>query len=281
MNQIMISVLMLGISFTAQSVDIAGADVVTYKQTDTISLKLHLLYPGNHQLDRKQPAIIFFFGGGWVSGNVGHFEQHARYFASRGMIAILADYRVKNRHGTDPFAAVEDAFDAMRYIRDHADKLGIDENKIVSSGGSAGGHLAVSMATLMDFQNATQKVVPSALILFNPVINTMEEGYGYERLQERAQELSPAHHVHDQVPPTIIFHGTEDTVVPYANILDFEEKMQKAGNTIEVHDFPGQGHGFFNFGRSEHYYFRKTVELADQFLIKHGYLQGAPAISSD
>jgi len=70
---------------------------------------------------------------------------------------------------------------------------------------------------------------PCALILYNPVVSTMPDGYGYERLQDMAWALSPSHHVVDaDLPPTLIFHVKNDKTVPIENILDFQESMNRA-----------------------------------------------------
>ena len=85
--------------------------------------------------------MLFFFGGGWNSGSPTQFVNIARN--ERGM-GIVADYRVKSRHGVQAKTCVEDALDALRYITENATALGIDPIRIGVGGGSAGGHLAAS-----------------------------------------------------------------------------------------------------------------------------------------
>lgn len=70
-------------------------DTLLYKQVDSVSLHMVVTYPAQFDAAKSYPAIVFFFGGGWNGGRIGHFEQHARYFASRGMICFRAFYRVK------------------------------------------------------------------------------------------------------------------------------------------------------------------------------------------
>ena len=89
------------------------------------------------------PAIVFFFGGGWSQGTVTQFTPQAKHFAERGMVAILADYRVFRRHGTTALEAMADARSAVRWVRANASKLGVDPNRIVAAGGSSGGHIAL------------------------------------------------------------------------------------------------------------------------------------------
>ena len=128
---------------------------VTYKQIDTISLTLDVYYPTNYDTSSTYPAIIFFFGGGWISGGPGHFEHHARYFAQRGAVCFLADYRTQNRHQSTPFEALADAKSAMRFVREHAEQYRIDTHQIVAAGGSAGGHLAAATALIEGFNDSS------------------------------------------------------------------------------------------------------------------------------
>ncbi len=76
--------------------------VIDYKETAQGTLALHIFNPPNHQASDSTPAIVFFGGGGWISGDPTHFYKQSQYLASRGMVAICVDYRTKKRHGTTP-----------------------------------------------------------------------------------------------------------------------------------------------------------------------------------
>jgi acetyl esterase/lipase len=202
------------------------------------------------------------------------------------MVAIAADYRVNSRHQVKPTACVADAKSAIRWVRTHAARLGLDPNRIAAGGGSAGGHLAAATATLPDFDEPAEdrKVssVPNALVLFNPalVLAPMEglplEGFGTrvpeERLGTAPEKISPAHHVKKGTPPTVIFHGKADTTVPYATAEKFESVMKAAGNRCELVGYEGQPHGFFNHGRNENRFYHDTLAKADAFLVSLGWL---------
>ena len=105
---------------------------VVYKKVDGVELKLHIFQPDDFKQTDKRPAIVFFFGGGWVSGSPSQFYPHSAYLASRGMVAMAADYRVKNRNKTTPFECVRDGKSAIRWVRGHAAELGIDPERIDS-----------------------------------------------------------------------------------------------------------------------------------------------------
>ncbi len=257
--------------------ELEGADIRVYKTVDDFDLKMSIIYPKDYKKGKKYPAIIFFFGGGWQGGDVHQFEQQCRFMASKGIIAMAANYRVASRNQSTPVDAVEDAKSAMRWVRQHASELGVKKNKIVAAGGSAGGHLAVSAALIrgIDAKGEKTKIsaVPNALVLFNPVINTTEEGFGSERLGDMAEVVSPAHHVSSKLPPTLIFHGTADNTVPFENIADFQVKMLASGNTCYVVPFMDQGHGFFNYGSHENRYYDLTVEKMESFLRELNYIR--------
>lgn len=255
---------------------INGAEIHVYKTVDEFDLKINVFKPKETKKGKKYPAVVFFFGGGWNGGNVHQFEQHCKLLASKGMIAMAANYRVKSRNNSTPFDAVEDAKSAIRWIRENAKELGVNKNKIVAAGGSAGGHLASSTAIIPGFEGDENKNIsskPNALVLFNPVINTMKEGYGSERLGDKAETISPAHHVVPKLPPTLIFHGTNDKTVPFSNVTDFQIKMENARNICYLVPFDGQGHGFFNFGRNDNKFYELTTEKMISFLMEMGYIK--------
>ncbi len=262
-----------------------GAKVVTFKKTPQVDLRLHIFEPKGHKPSDKTPAIVFFFGGGWMNGGPGQFMHHSIYLASRGMVAICAEYRVHKKHGTTPFECVADGKSAIRYVRQHAAELGIDPQRILAGGGSAGGHVALATATMSSkYDEQTEDLSissrPAALCLFNPVCDTTATGWrgGPAQLKERARELSPVHHLPKDMCPAIIFHGTKDTTVPLENVQRLQKQMQALGVRCDLFTFEGEGHGFFNYGRKKGVPYKKTVYEMDRFLASLGYLQGEPTI---
>lgn len=264
----------------------------TYKTAGDVKLDLTIQLPDGWKASDRRPTIVFFFGGGWTSGTTKQFENHCRYLASRGMVAMGADYRVRSRNNVKPVACVADAKSALRWIRASAAKLGIDPERIAAAGGSAGGHLAAATATLTGLDDPqddpTVSCVPAALVLFNPaLVLAPAEGAdlsGFlaqitaERLGCEPADISPLHHIKAGQPPTIIFHGKADTTVPYSSAELFTARMKAAGNRCELVGAEGQQHGYFNFGRAESRYAFETLAAADQFLASLGWLQGEPKV---
>ncbi len=223
------------------------------------------------------PAIVFFFGGGWVGGTPNQFKLQAEYFASRGVITFCPDYRVKSRQGTSPFESVKDAKSAMRYLRSNSAKLGVDSNKIVGAGGSAGGHLAACTAIIdeciEESDDLSVSAKPFALVLFNPVVDTGKRGYGSAKVAGREFEISPVHHIVKGVVPTLIMHGKGDTTVPYENVVRFASLMKQEGNDCKLKGYKNQKHGFFNYSRSPKN-FKNTLIETEHFLEEHNLLRG-------
>jgi acetyl esterase len=270
-----------------------GARSEVYKKIGGADLQLFIFAPEQHKHSDSRPAIVFFFGGSWTSGSPKQFEQQCRYFASRGLVAIAADFRVGSRHGVKPVQCVADAKSAIRWARTNAKRLGIDPKRIVATGGSSGGHLATAAAVVAGFEDESEdKAVssaPNALVLFNPALVMAPldgkelDAFGAsfftsERLGAEPVALSPAHHVKAGAPPTIIFHGRADTSIPFFQMEMFAEKMKGAGNRCELVGYDDQTHGFFNYGRSDNRFFRDTLKRADEFLASLEYLAGKPRV---
>jgi acetyl esterase/lipase len=253
---------------------------VRYKQVDTTQLFLEIHYPEKTDTARIYPAIVFYFGGGWNNGNTSQFEHHADYLTQRGMICILVDYRVNQRHKTTPFESLKDAKSAIRFIREQADKFHIDTSKIAAAGGSAGGHLAAATALIDDYNENSDKLtvscIPNALVLFNPVIDNGPGGYGYERIRDAYKCFSPLHNIKKGAPPTIIFLGTTDKLIPVETAKYYQKVMEKVNSRCDLYLYEGQQHGFFNYKNFE--YYKKTLSEADAFLQSIGFISKDPVI---
>ena len=256
--------------------------IVTYKKVGGVELKLHVFKPGGHQASDKRPAVVFFFGGGWKGGTPKQFYEQSRFLAKHGMVAFAAEYRVSNVHKTSPYECVKDGKSAIRWVREHAAQWGVDPERIVSSGGSAGGHVAACTGVIQGFEeegeNGEISSVPNAMVLFNPVIDTTAKGYGAQRFQKgKETELSPCHHVSKGIVPTIVFHGTEDQTTPFENVERFTRLMKEAGNACVLVPFEGRRHGFFNGSffrpRSNGVDYNESMQKTLSFLREQGMLE--------
>lgn len=249
---------------------------VVYKTVDTLSLRLYIDYPDHMKESERRPAIVFYFGGGWRAGDVSHFKPQADYFTKKGLVTVRVDYRVESKHHTSPLICLSDAKSAIRYLREHADELKISKDSIVAAGGSAGGHLAAATASIKGFDDPTDDLsvscVPNLLVLFNPVLDNGPDGYGYDRIKNRYKEFSPYYNVKPGLPPTVIFLGTNDNLIPVATMESYRDQMIGSGNYCELYLYKGQPHGFFNY-RADNPFYMETLGRMEDFLIHFNYLK--------
>jgi len=262
-------------TLTAAPKKAAPDETLSYKKIGEVDLKLHVFNPEGHKSSDRRPAIVFFFGGGWNSGTASQFYPQCQHLASRGMVAISADYRVAKTHGTTPRECVQDGKSAIRWVRQHAKELGIDPERLAAGGGSAGGHVAAATGTLTKFEEKGEDLQissrPNALVLFNPVYDNGPEGYGHKRVKEYWKDFSPYHNLSKKTPPTVVFLGTKDDLISPALAKAYQAKMKALGVRSDLHLYEGLPHGFFNRGRPGGG-FEKTLKEADHFLTSLGYL---------
>jgi acetyl esterase/lipase len=258
-----------------------------YKTKGLKKLKLHLYQPTERNDIEKLPAIIFFHGGGLRERHTWEFEPQSKYLIERGMVAVLATYTIE-RHGRTQFESIADAKSAIRWVREHADELGIDKNRIAAGGGSAGGYLAACTGLINNLDEPDEDLsissIPNALVLFNPRLALPEIGdpplskKDIRYLNGRAvEEVSPFHNIHKGAPPTIVFQGTADKS---ASPGRFCEEMKNYGNACEVVLYEGREHGFFHYylneGNNPDFY--STMEETVKFLTAIGYINGETTI---
>ncbi|MYE83997.1 MAG: alpha/beta hydrolase [Gammaproteobacteria bacterium] len=252
------------------------ASVHVYKTVGETALRLWVFEPHGHEASDRRPAAVFFFGGGWRTGSPAQFERQAKALRDRGMVGIVADYRVSSRHGTRPWHAVADAHDALRWVASHATELGIDPERMAAAGGSAGGHLAAATASLADPEGQDRAPVrPNALVLFNPAV-VMADVEGVfdapeqlvERFERRLEAMSPYHHLAAGHPPTLVLHGIADALVPADTAVAYCDRIASLGGDCEIVLYGGAPHGFFN--RAPH--FERTLLQMTRFLERLGWL---------
>lgn len=243
-----------------------GSDSYTYKSVDGIELRLHV-FNNSDGVAKPKPAIVFFFGGGLRKGSVTQFEFQAKALSKLGMLAVVADYRVKLRHNTGHTEAIADAQAVIRWLRDHAEQLKLDPSRLVAAGGSSGGYLAAATATVADIDEARSTVSskPNAIALFNPALAN--------RFPRAEATFSPYDQLRDQSVPTFIVHGTADEIVPFASALAYCDKVIALGGHCELHRYEDAGHGFFNPGRNGNQYHLQTLAQLKLFLKEQGYLE--------
>ncbi len=248
-------------------------EIIPYKQSDSVCLSLHVFKSGNLKVGDKRPAIIYFFGGGWTLGTPLQFYRECARYASMGMVAVSAEYRIAYVHKTTPFDSYQDAKDAIRWLRKNASRLNIDPDKIVAAGASAGGQLAAATGILKDTAApADISSKPNLLMLYYPVVDNSPSGYGTDEMKKRFMEISPMHNINAASPSTLFILGTNDNLIPVETAKEFANRMKEAGVNCELHLIEGAGHPIFYYAKelTDNYY--KIQELSDNFLRRYQYL---------
>lgn len=206
-------------------------------------LQLHIFEP-----DRPSgTALLWFHGGGWQAGEPAQLYPPCRFFAGLGYTTISAEYRLATK-GRTLQDSVEDARAALAWLQKNAAELGIDPERIVVAGESAGGHLA-AMAALPG-EGAGKAPSLAARILVNPVLNLAPLDWamgkpGVNGDSETARNLSPLSRIHAQTAPVLLLHGGRDKIVPADQARAYTEALQAAGVPAKLRVWPNRGHAFF------------------------------------
>ncbi len=211
---------------------------------------------------KTRAAVLVIPGGGYQGLAIGHEgEDIVQWFLKRGVHAIMLKYSLGLFDGTGHKHPdmINDAKRAMRIIRHNADKWDINPDAITVMGFSAGGHLTSTLATHADNGNPEaadpierQSCIPNLCVLSYPVI--MMDGkythWGSRRFllgpspaMDDVRSLSNNDHVSVITPPTILFHTSDDNVVPVENSINFYLALRAHGIPCEMHIFEHGAHG--------------------------------------
>jgi acetyl esterase/lipase len=259
----------------------AERDVV-YKTAGSFQAKLDLYV----RYDRKPgPTILYIHGGGWANGTK---EQYVLWFLpylQLGMRVVSVQYRLSGVAAAP--AAVQDCRCAFRWVVRNAARYGIDPDRIVISGGSAGGHLALITGLLTpaagfdDDCPGDEALKPAAIINYygiTDVARAFERGSksalawlrGPGDPMELARRLSPLTHVRRGLPPILTIHGDADEAVPYEDAVRLHQALDAARVPNQLLTIPGGTHGRFNWSDADTVKVQRTIET---FLKKHRILE--------
>jgi len=243
-----------------------GSEAYVYRNLSPVPLQLYVFKPEGWNSGDRRTAFIWFFGGGWETGAPHDAAPWASWAASLGMVGVAPDYRVKSRFGTTPLEAVADGRAVVRWVEDHAVELGVDSQRIVVCGFSAGGHLAlwtaINHAPPGSAPEESPRNKPTALILLSPVSDTSS----YRSLGKYyAWMLSPVHQLDAKMPAVLLFQGTADPAVPYMESATLYERLAASGNFCEFVTIKDGSHIFF---RDDPAYVPKTRAIMRQFLVE-------------
>ena len=272
-------------SIQAQDINVIK-EAKVYKTIDGKSLTAYMFHTDGTMQNQGNPAIAFFHGGGWAYGDPSEFFTTCERYARKGFITFSFQYRLAiTEDGTvpnpdvTPVECVKDARSAIRWIRGNAAAFHIDPDKVIASGQSAGGQMALGTALFDGINEASDDMdistVPAAILLFSSNFNTMEAWADWLMGDRRKEiwSISPYHNLRAGMPPVIEFHGTEDCMVPIYILNLFKDKTLALGNHFESIVFEGQGHYYGDengiYGK---YYNEPVLERTDEFLKEFGFM---------
>ena len=255
------------------------AESVVYKQIEGASpLYAHVFFPPGFQKTDSRPALLFFFGSDWVQGRIGQFGPQALHFAARGAVTILMDYRTVSCYQVGPFAAMQDGRSAVRWVRYYAEQLGVDPERVVAIGATAGANIAAAAAMNDSFPDDDTDppldCIPNALVLFSPMLDILNDGYGSAQFESpTAMKLaSLSNYIREEIPPMMILAGTADRLTPFASLTKFVKRMRKKKNRCDLMPFESRDQNFFNLNVDPAGY-DVSLNLADEFLTGLGFLE--------
>jgi acetyl esterase len=237
----------------------------------TEQLRLYLVEPRDWKKTNRRPAVVFIHGGGWSRGDADQWFPQCRYFALRGAVAASVQYRLATETRNID-TCVSDCQAAIAYLRRHVGELGIDPKRIAVVGESAGGHLAAALGTVTVDGGLTDSV-PDALVLLNPITD-LKTRWG-DRLGPAAAKFSPLLHISKGTPPTLLIHGTADSVVDIGHARAFHQRMLELGNKSQLIEVPETEHAFAVFGYGPATGNILAIVEIDRYLSALGYLTGS------
>lgn len=205
--------------------------------------KLDVYVP--HDLKGPAPVLLFFYGGAWQSGSRGDYLAFGQSFATRGIVTVVADYRLYPQVKYPAF--VQDGAQALAWVHAHIRDHGGDPGRIFVAGHSAGAYNAVMLASEPKFVKAVggkPDWIAGAIGIAGP--------YDFLPLREPAYidifhgannaEAMPINHVTGPRPPMLLTTGTEDATVQPGNSDRMAAKLKSMGSDVEIVKYPGIGH---------------------------------------
>jgi acetyl esterase/lipase len=257
---------------TAFPQGVTGLADLTYSTVEGFRpLTLDLYLPTRRSADPPRPLIVFVHGGAWKGGHSrqsGAFEDWPKTLASlaaQGNVVSSVNYRLS---GEAPFpAAMFDVKNAIRWLRAHADAYGIDRQRVLIWGNSAGGQLAALVAVSC---KVTALSVPSPAENESDCVQGAIAWYGMfdftaaspNEVEQRylgcsgtkcevAQLASPIRHVRAGLPPFLLIHGAKDRTVPAAQSEAFARALRASGVSVDLLILPDADHSFIGATAAE------------------------------
>ena len=246
-----------------------------FRQVDGRDLNAHVFLPPDWSPRDMRPVMMFFHGSLWDKGLVSQFAPQALYFAERGLITILFEYRLPGADRVDAMDSLDDICEAHRWISGHAGIFGADPGRIIMAGASAGAWMAMVRTLDLVAKKAADRdqAPPAALIAFEPICEvSFKHPWGIRFADQKIlKRLVPRKMISKGVPPALFFHGSIDPVVPIDPTAKLAKAWRSKNPQSEFVPYEGAGHGFYNFNVDMRLY-ENTLNATDAFLVRLGFL---------
>jgi acetyl esterase/lipase len=193
-----------------------------------------------------RPVVLFFYGGSWRSGRRQDYRFVGTALARRGLVAVVADYRVFPDVGFPDFIA--DAAQATALVHRRAASWGGDPARIVLAGHSAGAHIAAMVALDPRWLAAAgmdRAAIAGLVGIAGPYDFLPMTGRGVRQVFGAAADdpaSQPITFADAHAPPSLLLHGADDTTVLPRNSENLARRITEAGGAARVVIYPGTGH---------------------------------------
>ena len=247
-----LSIVLLGFlicmsNYAQETRNVIGPIEYVFDSSQGTDLKAFIFMPDELSFESKYPAIVIFHGGGWSIGEPSWAFGLAKKYASKGLVAVAAQYRLSDKEIITPLDAMEDARNVILWMRENSTELRIDKDRIAAYGWSAGAHLA-ACAAVFHSTNPGNNInsIPNALLLVSPALSIIRDNWFKQLLLNKSDpyDCSPAENLKENMPPSIIVVGKDDTVTPISESELFHRNMQKHGNRSQLFIYDSVGHLF-------------------------------------
>ena len=248
---------------------------VSFKQIDSDSLVAYCYLPTDWRAEARSPAVVFFQAAD--SENL-LFDGYSRYLAIRGAVAVVAQYRTGESHGAVPRDSVADGRDAIRWLRTHANEIGVDPNRIAAGGFGPDGYLAAvaGLSGTSDHEGGLSATssTPNALLLYSAPLTELSGPW-----LDASEWEAPLAMVTEDSPPTFAVQGTAgDGRRGYA-VRRYCAEMHALGNICEGVEIDRDERGsYLRFRVREFTPFFDVLRRTDRFLASLGFLDGEPRV---
>ena len=262
--------------------DIEEIKNIEYKNINGKSLQLDIYKPKN--INSAAPLLVFIHGGGWKGGNRADYLVYLIAYAKRGYVTATVSYRLLK---DSPYpACIEDITDAVKWFFGNGDTYGYDPDRIALIGGSAGGHLAMlaaygwgnsdNNADSIRSTGAGHKI-KAVVDIYGPYDLTTEYArnhplvtsfiaHSYEEAPELYKEASPKQYIDKNDPPTLIFQGTSDNLVPVSQSDNLKAHLDSLGVPCVYYRLPFWPHAMDVVHRVNEYCQLKMEDFFNQYL---------------